>query len=211
LTPLQRGATPPTTLLFDLSEVLIAGLRGVEKVLAPRLELPEDEILRKLGGEALRRLCRGETTEGVYLRDVAVELGGAPEPAELREFARTNFHYEIPGMPDLVRRLEGAVDLVLVSDHAREWIAYVEDVHPFLDLFERRVYSFETGLLKHEPGAFDEILRRIGRTADACLFIDDNPRNVAAAEAAGLRAVCFEEREALEVRLRELGVRIPPG
>jgi len=61
---LQRGATPPTTLLFDLSEVLIAGLRGVEKVLAPRLELPEDEILRKLGGSAEarpRRACISAT------------------------------------------------------------------------------------------------------------------------------------------------------
>ena len=114
-------------------------------------------------------------------------------------------------MRDLIRRLEGVVDLVLVSDHVREWIAYIEDVHPFLDLFERRVYSFETRLLKDDPGAFDEILRRVERAADACLFIDDNPRNVATAEAAGIRAVRFEGREALEVRLRELGVQIPRG
>jgi len=150
---LPRTSSPPTALLFDLSEVLIAGLRGVEEVLAPRLELPEDEILRRLGGDALRRLCRGEISESAYLRDVAVELGGALKLEELRDLIRGNFHHEVPGMPELVRRLKGAVDLVLVSDHAREWIASVR------------------------------------------------------AEATGLRAVCFEDREALEGRLRGFGVQ----
>jgi 2-haloacid dehalogenase len=208
---LSREDAPPTTLLFDLSEVLIAGLRGVEKGLAQRLEHPEDEILRLFAGDSLRRLCRGEISEDGYLHAVAVALAGALEPDELRGIVRSNFHQEVPGMRDLVCRLEGVVDLVLVSDHAREWIAYIEDVHPFLDLFERRVYSFETRLLKDDPGAFDEILRRVERAADACLFIDDNPRNVATAEAAGIRAVRFEGREALEVRLRELGIQIPRG
>jgi FMN phosphatase YigB (HAD superfamily) len=205
---LHRKASPPPTLLLDLSEVLIAGLRGVESRLAQRLTLPEDEILRRLAGEPLRRLCRGEISEDVYLDRVWDLLERGVSSAELKGLLRRNFRHEVPGMPDLVRRLEGHLDLVLVSDHGREWAAYIERVHPFLALFEERVYSFETGLLKDEPGAFDEILHRIGRTADVCLFIDDSSRNVAAAEAEGLRAVRFEGRKELERHLRETGIRI---
>jgi hypothetical protein len=37
-----------TTLIFDLSEVFISGLTGVEVTLAPRLGLPEREIFKAM-------------------------------------------------------------------------------------------------------------------------------------------------------------------
>jgi HAD superfamily hydrolase (TIGR01509 family) len=199
---------PPRVLLFDLSEVLISGLRGVEQVLATRIDEPEGEILQKLGGELLRRLCRGSISEDEYW--TAVRDGNRWEIAvdDLRGMIRRNFHHCVPGMPELVRELHERVDLVLVSDHAREWIEYIEDTHPFLGLFEVRVYSFETGWLKDEAAAFGEVLVRIGRDASECLFVDDDSRNVQQAERVGIRSIRFEGRDALVRCLGDLGFRV---
>jgi 2-haloacid dehalogenase len=51
--------------------------------------------------------------------------------------------------------------------------------------------SGEHGLIKPDPQIFELLLARIGHPAAACIYIDDNPRNVAAATALGFDGVRF--------------------
>ncbi|MBM3179841.1 MAG: hypothetical protein FJZ86_05750 [Chloroflexi bacterium] len=60
------------TIIFDLSEVLIAGLLGAEKTLSPRPSLPPETILAALGGNLLDKIYRGEITEKQYLARILV-------------------------------------------------------------------------------------------------------------------------------------------
>jgi putative hydrolase of the HAD superfamily len=203
----EHRSAPPSVLLFDLSEVLISGLVGVERVVAPLIGKPEAQALRELCGDPLRRLCRGAISEDDYLAAIHAEHGWSLPADDVKAAIRANLRRVIPGMPELIGALHDRVGLVLVSDHAREWIGHIETVHPFLSLFPVRIYSFDMGLLKDEPGAFDRVLRQIGRAADACVFVDDTPRNVAAATEVGLRAVRFEGRDLLVESLRGLGLR----
>jgi hypothetical protein len=48
-------------------------------------------------------------------------------------------------------------------------------VHPFLDLFDIQVFSFETEQLKREAFTLGALLETIGRSAEACLLVDDSP------------------------------------
>jgi hypothetical protein len=50
-------------ILFDLSEVLIAGIVGIERVLAKELPLPENEILPQLSGDWFIELLLGNISE----------------------------------------------------------------------------------------------------------------------------------------------------
>lgn len=55
------------TIIFDLSEVLIPGLIGIEEPLSVRLQVASEEVLAAFGGRLLEDLCRGNLSEDVYL------------------------------------------------------------------------------------------------------------------------------------------------
>jgi hypothetical protein len=95
-----------------------------------------------LGGNILVDLCCGEITEDEYLSQVMGASGWAIPTNLLKEIIRKNFHHRIEGMISLVKSLYKQFALVLVSDHAREWIEYIEKIQVFLSLFRRKVYSF---------------------------------------------------------------------
>jgi len=194
------------TILFDLSETVISGLIGIEIPLASRLGVAEARILPAFGGDLLPRLCRGELTEDQYLALVLERQGWEISPDELKQVLRGNFQRIVPGMWELLNSLSTRYELVVLSDHAREWVAYIQVVHPELVLFKRQLYSFESGLLKSEPGTFTDALRSLDRKADECLFVDDNPVNVTAAEDAGLNGIRFVGAEDLKLELVGRGI-----
>jgi putative hydrolase of the HAD superfamily len=66
---------------------------------------------------------------------------------------------------------------------------------PHLERFDAVVDATYTGILKPERRAYELCLERLGAAASDCVFVDDQPRNVAGAAAVGLRAVCFDVRE----------------
>lgn len=130
------------TIIFDLSEVLIAGILGVERPLAATLGISEQQVLSAFGNPSLERLFRGELFEEECLASL-IEQNGWPVSVEFTKgILRANFQLVMPGMPQLVRQLSSQYELVLLSDHAREWITYIESIHPFLRYFEYRFYSY---------------------------------------------------------------------
>ena len=74
----------------------------------------------------------------------------------------------------------------------------------FLDWFDGIVISGELGVAKPDPRIFAHLLDTYALRADATVFIDDVPANVAAAVAAGMHAILFTDPEALDAALREL-------
>ncbi len=194
------------TILFDLSETVIAGLVGIEAPLAQVLGVDEAQILPAFGGDLLARLCRGELTEDQYLALILEQQGWAIPAEELKRIIRGNFQRTVPGMWALLSRLSQQYDLALLSDHAGEWVAYIQSVHPELAIFKKQCYSFDYGRLKSEPETFLHVLRLLKRMAGECLFVDDSPVNVAAAEEAGLSGIRFVGAQDLERKLVDGGL-----
>jgi 2-haloacid dehalogenase len=75
------------------------------------------------------------------------------------------------------------------EDACRTW--------PFLTGFDGVVVSGRERLLKPDPAIFHLLLDRYGLAAEDCLFIDDVPANVAAAEGVGMHGHRFESPEGL--------------
>ncbi len=65
---------------------------------------------------------------------------------------------------------------------------------PLLDVFEAIVDATYTGILKPDPRAYDAVLQALSLPPEACVFVDDQKRNVDGAVAKGLRAVHFDVR-----------------
>lgn len=66
---------------------------------------------------------------------------------------------------------------------------------PLLSLFEVIVDATYTGILKPDPLAYAAITDALELPAEACVFVDDQKRNVDGAMAVGMRTVHFDVRE----------------
>ena len=198
----MKNENPPRCIIFDLSEVFIAGLPGVEKRISTALSIPEDGLLECFGGEPVMQVLRGEISEDSYLGGILERTGWDLGLARLKRMIRDNFHVRIEGSLDILFEVVKTHHVVLLSDHVREWVPYIRSIHPFLDVFDERFYSFELGKTKSDPTVFPVVVRSLGYQPQECLFIDDRIRNVRSAESIGLPSIHFRNAAQLRADMR---------
>jgi HAD superfamily hydrolase (TIGR01509 family) len=187
-----------TTIIFDLSEVLISGLIGIEKELAPLVNLSEDKFLKGLWTDSFKELMKGKISEDEYLDDIFEKNNWKEDKELFKSIIRKNFHNEVEGMIGLIAELYKNFKLILLSDHAKEWIEYIDKIHSFLKLFDKKYFSFQSGQIKRENRAFELLLAENNLRASDCLFIDDSLTNIQAAENVGLNVIQFESIQQLK-------------
>lgn len=79
--------------------------------------------------------------------------------------------------------------MAILSDDNSRWSRYLRQKFDIDRYFDAVCISAETGITKPNERAFLNVLEQLGCRADECVFIDDRPRNLAAAQAVGMRAV----------------------
>lgn len=198
-----------TTIIFDLSEVLIRGLLGVEKTLSPLVGSSERQVLQALCGDHLYGLCEGKISEDEYLEAILKEQQWIIPFDEIKRHIRNNFRYTVSGMVGLISELSKRYCLILHSDHAREWVEHIESLHPFLSLFTTRIFSFDIGSIKNKPGTFEKTLSTANKSAAECLLIDDNFMNITNARCSGIDGIYFTNKQALLRAFARKGIFSP--
>ncbi|MEM7567040.1 MAG: HAD family phosphatase [Pseudomonadota bacterium] len=110
----------------------------------------------------------------------------------------------VPGTAALIERLHAkGVPLFGLTNAAREAVEACRRHHPALGQMHDIVVSAEEGLLKPDPAIYEVLMVRTGRGASDLVFIDDNAKNVAAAEVLGLRGHHFTGADALKTFLTQ--------
>ncbi|HEY5902391.1 MAG TPA: HAD family phosphatase [Anaerolineales bacterium] len=113
----------------------------------------------------------------------------------------------IQGSIRLLRRLKSrGYPVYGLSNWSAETFPLIRSRYDFFDLLDGYVISGDVGTVKPDPEIFLALLRRIGRPADECLFIDDSAVNIRAASELGFNSILFESPEQLEARLQHLGI-----
>lgn len=108
----------------------------------------------------------------------------------------------VPGMYELLKGLKAAGHhLYGLSNWSTETFPLVRDRFPSLQLLEGMVVSGYEGIVKPDPAIYELLLRRYGLDARDCIFIDDNPANVAGAAAVGIRGIRFTSLSDLRAAL----------
>ena len=69
---------------------------------------------------------------------------------------------------------------------------------------EDMVISGVEHVMKPDTRIFELALQRFGIKAEETVFIDDNPKNVAAANALGITGIVFEGKDKLQLELEKL-------
>ena len=188
--------------LFDLGGVLVR-FHGVER-LAEWLgdaEAAEEHWRTWLESGSLRALETGRLTPErfatSFLAEFPLDLTPAQVLREMRGFVTGVFE----GATELLDELRPHYLVACLSNtnglHA-PWMLGELGLGRRLD---RAFLSFETGLLKPDPEAFEHVRRELELPPAEILFFDDAPPNVEAARAAGFQA---ERARGLEDCRREL-------
>ncbi len=99
---------------------------------------------------------------------------------------------EIQENTDWLRRLKAeGYGIYGLTNWSAETLPQVMESYDFFSLFDGIVVSGEEHLLKPDPRIYRVLLNRYHLNPAECLFIDDNPQNVAAAKHIGMWGLTF--------------------
>jgi 2-haloacid dehalogenase len=145
-----------------------------------------------------QRIDAGESVDGC-IREKQAQY---PEYAEAVELYRSRWREmltdEVPGMRQLLSELPAAgYQLFGLTNWSMETFPEAREHFGILQMIDRYVVSGAEGLVKPDPRLFLVLLNRYQLKAEECLFIDDNPDNVAAAKGMGMQGIVFNGAEDL--------------
>ena len=93
---------------------------------------------------------------------------------------------------EVLRTLKDAgYPLYALSNWPADKFDLVRPKYEFFSWFDDIVVSGKVRIAKPDPRIFELLLRRIGRPAGECLFIDDSPKNIAVAQQLGFRTIRY--------------------
>lgn len=182
-----------------MSEVIISGYHGVEKLLKQQYAIPEEEweAQRLSKNELFLDLMRGNLSEEAYLEELLQGTNWNISIDQLKEAIRSNLNRPVPGTMKIVGELKGNYQLILLSDYVKEWMKYIEERNQDLRIFDKKIISYNIGTTKSEVQTFRTVIEQTGIVADETLFIDDYEKNVKNAEAVGIHGIVFKNAEQL--------------
>lgn len=71
-------------------------------------------------------------------------------------------------------------------------------------LFDEIALSYETGHVKPEVRAYEQLAERLGVAPADCIFVDDQQRHCSGAQEAGMRAIVYRDFEQFKAELEPL-------
>jgi epoxide hydrolase-like predicted phosphatase len=164
------------------------------------------------GDHPWHRLERGEMTledARRTLRAMATERGYDVDPIDfLMRLAREDDQRQ-PVVQRALAIKAGGIRTACVTNNVLEFGEGWRSLVPVDDLFDAVVDSCQAGVRKPDPRIYRLALDAVDVDAEAAVFLDDHPANVAAAEALGMRGIVVG-RDRLEAfdRLEELLAKV---
>jgi len=114
----------------------------------------------------------------------------------------------VQGTVDIFKALKesGKYKIYALSNWSAETFEIAQREFDFLNWFDGMVVSGVEKIRKPDPAFYNLLLTRYQVKPEEAVFIDDNYRNILAAEALGIQSIHFTSAEELRNRLVSLGV-----
>jgi HAD superfamily hydrolase (TIGR01509 family) len=156
------------------------------------------ELLLTVGVQLTESLFRGiSLVEGRSAFDLARERGVSPDEIDRLQEARNRRYTElvsegvriIDGVEDALGELKGRVTLAIVTSSRRVHFDAIHAGTGLLSWFDFVLAREDYVLSKPHPEPYLTALQRSGLTPEECLVVEDSPRGLASAIAAGIRCL----------------------
>ena len=201
--------TPVTAVVFDIGAVLVDW--NPEYLYAK--VIPDPEERRWFLSEVCTPGWNFAMDAGASVSEEVAKLAAEkPEYADLInpwwDRWREMLGDETPGTREIAEELResGMPIYALTNWNAQTWELGVAEF-PFLaEIFDGIVVSGQEGVTKPDPRIFEILSSRYGLEPSTTVFIDDSPRNVAAATALGYQAHLFTSAPELGAWMEKIDV-----
>lgn len=144
---------------------------------------------------------RGEYSDKQFFQAIADASGETAEQVE-RELEADNELNE--PLVEYVRTLQGKYKLALLSNSSSEYLRNELAKYDLEKYFDQIVISSEVGLIKPEPEVFEYITSELGVAPGECIFTDDNPKHVSAAERLGIHGIVYTDVPTLKEKIEQI-------
>jgi 2-haloacid dehalogenase len=201
------GSSALTTVVFDLGGVVLAWAphRAYEQV------LPAEEVPAFLAAIDFWEWNRALDAGLPYAEAERRLIEQLPDRAEAVTAYRRYFDRTLTGMVTgtgaVIAELEQAgIRLLALTNWSAETFPHARARFGLLKRFAGIVVSGEEKLCKPDPALFELLCRRYQVHSASCVFVDDSPVNVAAANQLGMTGLAFTEATTLRRDLEGLGL-----
>ena len=196
---------PIDTVIFDFGGVILSYLDPAWlSANMPYGAQIQEAIYEYLNSEIIWEVMRGKLKEMDFWANKAREKG-IPAEAIARylqvQTAREQLDEKVLAH---MRRLKEGYKVGILSNAGDTTRELFEQEYRFHELVDDIVISAEEGLVKPEPEIYILAAQRLATRPERCVFVDDIPENIQAAEGLGMRGVLFTETESSLARLDAL-------
>lgn len=198
---------PPTTVVFDLGNVLIGWDQS-----GPLADRMSREEWTQFAAEADFASLNTESDRGVPVKDIIARAArNDSRHGEIVAAYYDRFDLSltgpIEGMAELVTELKVAgVRLLGLSNWSAETFHYAPKVAPAIDELEDIVVSGREGLIKPDPAIFRVLSKRFDLDPRQTVFVDDLPTNIEASKNLGFIGLVFTDAKTLRRDLHDQGL-----
>ncbi len=112
---------------------------------------------------------------------------------------------ELVEMIGLARELKDkGIKIFILSNNFKERSEYYKKHFPFLDeLFDEVYYSWQTGFVKPDPMAYENLLKENNLKPEECMYFDDSEKNIEAASTLGIQSFIFKDAQETKQILKQ--------
>jgi len=116
---------------------------------------------------------RGIYSEEEYLSDLLKNTNWCISKDELKILIRRNLNRPVKGTMNIINALKENYNLILLSDHVKEWMDYIFENNEELKIFNHKYFSYDIKRLKSDEGTFEYIINDLSIKPEETIFIDD--------------------------------------
>lgn len=196
-----------TTLLFDLGGVLIE-LGSLQQMMASS-PFDDQQIWKNwISSPSVRRFESGSCTDIEFAQSMINEFRLAISVDKFLVEFNAWPQGPFSGAEALLIALVDRYRLACLSNtNLSHFNNFLHD-QPVMKYFEMSFLSHQTGILKPDRAAFDNVLRRFGAEPSEVLFFDDNPGNIAAAADLGFETDLVNKPDDVIHALKRRGLQV---
>ncbi len=197
----KRNGTAVRAVIFDCFGVLLAETSQAWF----KKYVGTDNESKRIHEDLCRPLDLGQLSEEQFF-------------STLSEYSKTNAssvrsEWLSGAIPDeatiaLVRRLSGAYTLAILSNAPVDFFNDAVVKTGVAAEFDEVIVSSREGSIKPDRELFERTLSRLNVHASEAIFFDDNPKNVEAARALGIRSFVFINAEQARRDLHSVGISV---
>ncbi len=97
---------------------------------------------------------------------------------------------------------ESGFGVYYLSNYSHKAYKECSETLTFIPLTDGGLLSFQAKMTKPDPEFYKLFLNKFDLNAEDCIFVDDTPKNVEAAEKLGFKGICFDNWQDVDRKIR---------